>query len=167
MIKREDWHDLENSLVNNFKLGQFSFDGTFFKSFEPTPATFDLGECQKVIRIDICSSDIGNPWLWTFSDIDTHVWLKKCNISILPSAWIWKAKKRVPQSHQGTKHTSRHQEHWESFSFHLQSLLKTIKAKVVQKMMGQSWHPKPSHSFPLAASLSLVLARGSQGTEGL
>jgi hypothetical protein len=32
--------------------------------------------------------------------------------------------------------------------------------------MGYSWHLKPSRYFPLAASLSLALAKGSQGTEG-
>ncbi len=113
----------------------------FLKSLKPTPATSDLGECQKVTRMDICSADIGHPWLRALSDIGTHVWLKKCNISTLPPAWIRKDRKRVPQSHQGTKHTSRHQEHWESLSFHLQSPIKIAKAKVVQKMMGHSWHP--------------------------
>jgi hypothetical protein len=54
-------------------LGQFLFNGTFFKSLKLTLATFDLGECQKVTKMDICSADIGNPWLWMLSDIGTHV----------------------------------------------------------------------------------------------
>ncbi len=42
--------------------------------------------------------------------------------------------------------------------FHLQSLIKTVKAKVVHKMMGHSWHLKPFRFFPLAALSSLTLA---------
>jgi hypothetical protein len=36
-------------------------------------ATSDLRECQKVTKMDIYSVNIGNPWLWTLSDIGTHV----------------------------------------------------------------------------------------------
>ncbi len=50
--------------------------------------------------------------------------------------------------------------------FHLQNLIKITKAKVVQKMMSHSWHPKPSSSFPLMASPLLALAEGYQGTRG-